>query len=89
MAKCPWFAHDVKPDPAVAGLAVGEIGLCTVCGLFYAVKKTNPYQLTKADEASAPVLAAVAQHGTTKARTAVAPFLKRKQVRAALKRLGG
>ena len=87
MAKCPWFAHDVAPDPAVVGLTKNEIGLCTVCSLFYVVKRVNPYKLAKADAASAPVLAAIAMHGTAKARAAVAPLLERKLVRAEIKRL--
>jgi hypothetical protein len=53
MAKCPWFNHDVDPDPATLALDVGEIGNCMVCGLKYVVLQTDPsYKLARDQSAS-------------------------------------
>jgi TIR domain len=47
MTRCPWFDHDVKPDPAVLGLNAGDIGTCRVCSHRYRVLSTSPYRLDR------------------------------------------
>jgi hypothetical protein len=59
MPRCPWFSsHDVSPDPD--GLSVNDVGTCTRCGLQYVVRAVNPYRLARDEEASAPLLLALA-----------------------------
>lgn len=63
MTRCPWFDHDVKPDPAVLGLKAGDIGTCRVCFHRYRMLSTSPYRLDRepgddreVPQASPPIL---------------------------------
>jgi hypothetical protein len=86
MTLCPWFPHDVDPDPAELELPTGAVGMCMVCSLKYVVKKTKPnYVLARDVEGSAATIFALS-------RTALAkdfkPLLKVKGVTKTLTTLG-
>lgn len=86
MARCPWFPHDVDPDPADAGLPVGGVGMCLVCNLKYVVKQTTPsYKLARDGAGSAATIFALT---SSKVKHDYGALLSTKDVAATLKKLG-
>jgi hypothetical protein len=62
MTQCPWFDHDVDPDPAGLGLAVGVVGMCLICSLQYVVTRTTPsYKLVRDGAGSASTIFALSK----------------------------
>lgn len=60
MTTCPWFPHEVDPDPADLELSVGSVGMCLVCSLKYVVKRTTPsYKLVRDVAGSAATIFAL------------------------------
>ncbi|HSN29033.1 MAG TPA: hypothetical protein VLT45_22250 [Kofleriaceae bacterium] len=85
MTRCPWFGHDVDPDPATLQLSKGAVGVCLRCNLQYVVVATSPvYQLDRDEDGSA--LAALAL-SSRRPRLDYERVLARKGIVSALKRV--
>ena len=86
MTACPWFPHDVDPDPADLELSVGSVGMCLVCSLKYVVKRTTPsYKLVRDSAGSAATILA---RSRALPKHDYASLLSAKGVPLALKQLG-